>query len=454
MKPYPIGMFVLAACASDPAPHDAAPQPAAQLASASKTAPQAETAEPVAKPQEEPAAPEPEPAVRSDGPPTLNLSTLGRCSRAGLSAVGDEVFMHRSRTIHRMGPEGTPVQDFPFTLPLTHAPKDDVGRGATGFGGLYGRWPDQLFAVVDYSERDFTSTKLARWADDDWVAVKTLDRSAQYSKAWPWHSNSVLAFAVTIRSRDGAETPRLAVVRGAPKGPKLGGVLGKAGCRDAYDAVLAVDVDADGPVSAVVSCKTTWLAQWPKDGTAGTTTLLSRSPSDGAELALAHGGEGFVLLRGKKARLFAWHDGQADKLDRPKQQAVKTIALDADGALWVVQRDAINVWREGTWHPESLPPGSAIEQLAGTQVGDPWLFRRDKSVWNRTADGAWNPVALPPAGPQGKIPRPLQLIVPRAGDAWVSGEYFKLREGAKNVGRRFEAVYTQRPVETPYNCAP
>ncbi|MEM6992742.1 MAG: hypothetical protein AAF721_19665 [Myxococcota bacterium] len=439
-------------CATDSTPESSPVQP--MSAQSQLDAPEPATADAVEPPGEPPPPepepePEPEPVVNND-PPTMNLSTFGRCQFAGVSAVGDQVFLHRRGGIHRMGAAGTPVEELPFKLRFKANADDDWDHTAGQFGGVFGRWPDQLFVAADYSMRDFSAVKLARWVDGTWTRVNVLGRGAEFTRAWPWVDHSILAFALAGAD---ASTPRLAVVRGTNKGPKLGGVLGRAGCNnDQWEAVKAIDVSPTGPVTAVVSCATTWVARFAPDDRSGTSKVLIRKPVDDVELALDEHGNGYALARGATTSLFAIKDGESAEFQRPAAKATRHLSLDAEGHLWVVQKDAV-FRHDGTqWQRESLPEGTAVGQLAGVEVGVPWLSRGDKSVWSRTPDGVWHAVPLPPAGPEKKIPRPLEIVVPRAGDAWITAQYFKLRKGRKNVGKGMRAIYTQRPVEQPYEC--
>ncbi len=443
MKRITILVF-LSACTPElttPAPAPSAPGDG--LAPAAAPAPEVGAAV-----VETPAAdPTPQPMGLAE-PPTLKMSLFGECKNPGIDIVDDEVFVHHREYVHRMGPDGTPAQTLPFGLRF---PASDSYRPLpTSFRQVGGRWPDQFYAVADYSHRDFDGVKLARWQDGKWTFANVFGRAWDYTAVWPWQNASILTLASTWTDA-GNSGPRFGIVRGAGKGPITKGAMRKAEC-EGYEFEV-VHVSPTGPVTAIISCTNTLLARWEPDDREGTSVRLNDGPGGNIEMALDQRGDGYIALEAKPDILFRWKDGTLSEQPLPKLGHVTALALSPAGEPWMVAGGTLHRHEDGTWQQEELPGDAAVTSLAGVSVSAPWAIRNDKTLWARLADGTWTAIDIPPVGPKRTDPIPVSVTVRKPGDAWLIAKYRKLWRGKKTM-RQVRAIYTERPVDTPHECGP
>lgn len=448
-------LSLVAACATETSP--SVDPPAAEPNAAVAQKPDAVETEPGPEPEPEPAAaPELKP-IAPEVAPKVSPMVWGECRRPGVTTIDDQVFAHymvynQKRSggydgvIHRMGADGSIAEELRYDV----APQVRLEEGhkfrppPQRLRQLGGRWPDELFAVVDYSARDYEGSRIARWKDGAWDVVKLFGHDAQWAAVWPWHEGSTLA--LLRQWKNGNQHPRMAVVRGAGKGPSLKLLRRKAGCDPEQLDFTDIHVSPAGPIWGLVQCKGTWMVGWTPEDREGRLVSLSKQRSQG-ELELDDNGNGYIGLHGgNSGGLYTWKDGVATQTEAPGN-APRDLAIDANGALWLT--DQGKVYRQGNdgWQDEI----GDVASLSGVEGSSPIVHLRDKGLQARIADGTWHPMELSQPDPKGEELEVLDVVVPASGDVWVAAKYRRYFKG-KKVLRKFGAIYTQRPVTKPMKC--
>ena len=477
-------LFVLAtatiACVDEgttppPSGADAETADASVATGASPTA----TASPTASPTTEP------PPSQEPAPDAMHVAIEGRCEYMNVSSVDDGVFVAYGGAFMGDGPAfGKPsarmdlvaariADDGSIAERLPHLVDEQVAPelGVYSISGFSGRWPGQLFAHLDVGYRDSANTDLARLDANGWVAVDPFgkpqkgsdDLGVPLDRVHAWYDRSILA--VSNAGGWGSET-RFAVVRGKPKGPKLAAAKAKSGCKEPH--VGAYLVREAGDVVAGWSCSAEnrdddWITHWPKGDLDGTTTRVD----GGSVVAVADGGDdGFwALVAGKSSTsLLHGKGGSWAAVALPDKGVATLLAVDRDGAPWVVLGNRLHRRTADAWTSEDLPGSGKVEQLVGVELGTPWIRRGgtpDAERWNmksgarlfrRGGDG-WSEIAVPPSAFAFDKHVAIDTIVMHGpDDVWAAGHYWMRRHGKKGPARAYRAVLHSRKVAHPLRC--
>jgi hypothetical protein len=463
MKPciHPsIAAFLLAACATDTPSSTGEPTPRSASAAVAEPAPPtvaavAPTPDPaVAVPT--PAPPPAPPAPANAEPAQLRPSVYGRCRYIRVSKVDDQTFLHYrvgatgwdpKIWVHRIDGHGAIAETLTFAEPYDRDGDSPWFIEYTSIYKLLGHWPDQLLVLAALEGRESDTRNLYRRVDDGWKRVETLGHEADIRDAWTWHDGSILAWS--DRSNfDDPPNSRLAVMRGAGKGPSDALLRKRSHCKHWEFRILDAHVQADGKVLALVSCGSIWLGAWAPDDLEGTAQRVGPDDSD-ASLHIDARGQGFIRLG---SDLLAWDGTTATPIATPNGRTPEKVFVGRDGEAWILQGRTLSRRTADGWEPVAVPEGSPVIHVAGLEHGTPWLLHEDDTVSMQTADGAWHPVPLPPAPDLQKVPRATQIHVLGPGDAWVEGKYFKLNKGSKHIGKPYWAAFTTRDAPTPLEC--
>lgn len=462
----------LAACSEASGPSTEPPaEPPAQMADAAQIDTKTGTAQDAAAaaaeadavaPSEarEPAEPTPPPVPAVtygyDGDaPALHLAYDGRCGDVGAGTVGGEGHVWIGGSIYpvtktglgdpiHIGADETMIKlddrDDPWGVPFSH------------ILAIGGRSADSMFVIAAFADREFSHTRVLVRRENGFRESTVLGRDRDFTMAWPWHSGSTLALSPSEWTPD---QPRLAVVRGTPKGPRLDGLVATGGCttkKDQHADVFAVTVAPDGPVTALTWCNGTWLSVWTPDDRKGRHRNLGGDAND-ARLALDDEGNGYLLLG--KMNLQRLQGGEPSRIKPPKAAPVRALSLDPQGHPWIAIGGTVyrGVPRaeDVSWEAESLPGDAAILDLVGVEHGTPWVRRFDKSIWARKVDGSWTEIShAETVKGDGGATKPVELYATGPNEVVLAGEHFRMR--SKNVGRRFRSLHTVHPVAEPKLC--
>lgn len=379
-------------------------------------------------------------------PPTVRVFAWGECRDPSFQMLDGELFtVHHAyhkgsghpaydAIIQRIGPDGRVVEDLRYELEMTQPFEGETLRFAprrlVQFGG---RWPDDLFAIVDYAYREIDGVRLATRKNGKWTMVRMLGPNSVWGRIWPWANGSTLAL-VDAWKRNGTYETRLPVIRGAGKGPSLDRLRSKPGCEDV--SLRAIDVSEQGPVTALAKCDQWWLARWTPDDLDGSATALD-GDIDGGELRLDADGNGYVSLYG--VGLHRLEGGSLTKIEGTGPRT-RHVAVDANGALWALSGGRVIRQSENGWITESIED---VTSLAGVARSSPLVGNSLGELHGRTEDGAWHPIALEQPDPKGTRVKVVEAGAAGMGDVWVAAEYSRYWKGRK-VLRKFGVLYGGR----------
>ncbi len=393
------------------------------------------------------------PLPETPAPPTPTLRVVLE-GHGTLSGVGDRpvfgphdagfrrlpaiVFGHDGRIADRVA---LPVRDGIFAVG-GHWPTPLFAQGAWGDRGA----PDDPFIMVRFGDT---------WKDTR--HVKGRDSSNQW--VFPWHEQSLLA--LSNAHEDSNRPPRLGVIAGPTRAPKLAPVLSESGCRESRVASVAVDID--GPVALTLHCRDgrRWLVYWSGDGSpAESRPLAERSPTTrSSEIRPALGPQG--------AALFAYLDGDRVVTERRVEGQWQTSSIPQAGVpnagaplraavteddTWVLTAATLYQETDAGWAAVDVPGEGAFRMFAGLDTGSPWIVREGPGLWWRDARGTWVEIAVPRSPFEGAPYDAITEILafgPR--DAWIEATTAHTKHRIRD--RYARALLTTRPAPAPVLAA-
>lgn len=400
-------------------------------------------------PSEPTSTPAPAPAPTTRPPPQLRVAFEGHCLELGSTTLGDEVFVSYLESymgpgvIHRLGPDARPE---------TMLPKLDHEHGVSGLFGFEGRWPNQAYLEIGIGYRGSYESSYARFDGTAW-STKVSDKG-WIRRVFPWYEDSILALGCL----GACEYARPLVIRGKPKGPHLDKALAALGaCKSPRIDALAVL--ESGPVVGVVSCDQAELGtvaiRWSPDDLAGDVHRLL-PVGEKAEIVVADDRAAVVYLtigadKGP-GRLLESRAGSWKELTPPEGEFVTGLAVDPEGALWLLR--PAGLWRRSgeAWAQE--PVGfTGLARLLGVERGTPWVhttLNLETKLARRDPDGTWRSFVMPRSALFADQPlRPEYAMVDARGELWMNATYARRRKGPTSPPFRFEAVLTTRPSTGP-----
>lgn len=320
-----------------------------------------------------------------------------------------------------------------------------------------GHWPSPLFALGAWGDRGAPDDPfvLVRFGET-WKEARHAGAGyAAMPLAFPWRGQSLLA--VGNPGLEDFRPPRMGVIAGTPRAPKLAPVLASLKCRPSPAAptqIAAMAVDIDGPVALVLHCGNgkRWLVYWDEDDSpAETRPLVDQHPVHGpGSVQPALGPAGTVL--------FADLDGDVLRVDQRVAGQWQTASLTDVGspvqvavtpdAAWVLTTEALHEQTDEGWVSVDVPGEGAFRRFAGLETGFPWIARGTRQLWWRSERGAWVQVPLPDSpfenAPYAAI---TEMIAFGPRDLWLEARLPREKYGYQN--RHARAVLTTRPAPAP-----
>jgi len=129
------------------------------------------------------------------------------------------------------------------------------------FSEMGGHWPAPLYVKGGggpVAGEDF----IRLYNGTRWWEPRFVTSEEGYAGAFPWRERSILAYWQPDPDYESGRAPRLGVIVGEPKGPKLDGFRLATSCRPF--SIDSIAVDPKGPVTAIIRCKSKyWIVDWP-----------------------------------------------------------------------------------------------------------------------------------------------------------------------------------------------
>jgi hypothetical protein len=410
-----------------------APAPEPELTEASASPVSVRTGEGVAA-----ADPTPEPVAAEPAPwslPRLSVVAEGHGALGGSLVDGELFVFQNGAVVSRVGPRGGVAERLAPPDPDVDAANiEDVG----------GHWPAPLMARGGTGYRD--SWQPAILVRDDHWRLPRVAKGRQFAAAWAWHSRSILA----VTDEDEL-APRLAVVMGAPKAPRIADITEATPCQVA--SIDRVAVAESGPVAAIVGCgagNSSWyVAAWNRRDLVGAPFRLTGA-DDTRRLDIDDEGRAIVATSSRTGGTAWMSDGTDAAWTEIAMPAgdLRDVAMGRDGVAWAVLGGEVYRLEAGTWAATQAPGEGPITHMTGARGGTPWIVRNSREIYVRDPEGAWHEVVVPAPAffPDLKL-EVMQLSV-SGSEAVVTAEYFVRRPGRTAATRR-SAVLSTRAVEGP-----
>jgi hypothetical protein len=433
---------LLGACDRPPPESSPTPplSPPAQSAQAAQTAPDIDP------------TPEPSPPP-SLAPPRLSVAVEGH-GRLGLDLIGERALVHSRGGIVALGQDGVVVERYtnpgPEAFEIKPSPdsiyRPDIDQLTAEIQEIGGHRDGPLFMIHNTGGRSDYIPLFAYYDGSKWRRTAAVKGSID--DAWPWIDRSILGITLPEQAED---FPRLAVLRGEPKAPKLDGLRAAMSACAADDrAHLASEAEPSGAVAVVMGCASgTWVWSWQPGADEGAVARLAAAATAVRSLDLH--ADRIVIALGDAERSWV-HERAASRWlelrDLPGRGPVQSATYDPQGALWLTRGGALFARDSATWTDRTPPGEGALVTTAGIDVGAPWVLRGEREL-STLVGQTWHPVTIPPAAfvndRQAKV---LRIEVSPRGQAWILGEFYA-KEHGRTVASHFLSALTSGPVLHP-----
>ncbi|MBK8262713.1 MAG: hypothetical protein IPK80_15435 [Nannocystis sp.] len=432
--------------ACDRPPPESSPTP--PLSPPAQPAQAAQTAPGVAPTPE----PSPPPSL-APPPPRLAVAVEGH-GRLGLDLIGERALVHSRGGIVALGQDGVVVERYanpgPEAYEIKPGPdsiyRPDIDQLTAEIQKIGGHRDGPLFMIHNTGGRSDYIPLFAYYDGSTWRRTAAVKGSID--DAWPWVEGSILGITLPEQVED---FPRLAVLRGEPKAPKLDALRAAMSACAADDRThLASDAEPSGAVAVVMGCNSgTWVWTWQPGADEGAIARLAAAATAVRSLDL-HADRLVIALSDAER---SWvHERAASRWqelrDLPGRGPVQSATYDPQGALWLTRGGALFARGGATWTDQTPPGEGAIALTAGVDVGAPWVLRGEREL-SALVGQTWHAVTIPPAAfvndRQAKV---LKIEVSPRGQAWILGEFYA-KEHGRTVASHFLSALTSGPVLHP-----
>lgn len=308
---------------------------------------------------------------------------------------------------------------------------------------VVGKWPSDALMTLVSSDGRVGWGEVYRWSGQRWQQVGApLARTWLFTGAAAWSQGRVLALSASsmLLGTSKAGTTAFKVLAG-PGGPPGLSVTPTSStdpdsfCRTAIEPQAFHALPEGHVFIAGLTCPggTLGTETWTPGEKRGRVTDLDAEGSPGGSdpvFAARGASEVYLGARSRDGKPFlARFDGKEWRADvpPPASQGIRSLAVEPDGSLWAVTRQA--------WGGADAQPGE---------------------LWRRQPGKAWAKVPLPVAPPRGKLPEGASLwegassvVVDGRGDVWVAAGGAVLR----NRPGQAPAEYVSWPILTQLAAA-
>ncbi len=302
-----------------------------------------------------------------------------------------------------------PIRDNTVTFEPKFALTQEMrGDGVMGqFVGLYGSFPDALFAAVVRPSGRTGLTELYKWSGSKWISHYSSNESTFVQDIQPWQNGTLLL--VESNSFSG-EVQFSAFPQGSkvflpePHDHKWRGSFGS--CESGFiPSTLGTLISGHAFMSGV-TCSP---EDSSKEGQMGVKRWSPGNPKGTVEVLPEIGNQDFeviaVVLRTEQDAYIA---GNVKGARFGQSNTLAPYLAHFDGKAWM--RD-------------TLPTSDALASIDVDAQGKVWLVSVQGVAYSRPSGGAWSEITMPRAGKY-EVPIAAKKVWVRApGDEWIIGAY-------------------------------
>lgn len=302
-----------------------------------------------------------------------------------------------------------PIRDNTVVFEPQYALTQEMrGDGVMGqFMGLFGSFPDALFASVVRPSGRTGLTELYKWTGTKWASHYSTAESTFVQAIQPWQNGTLLL--VESHSMSGglqfsAFPKGSKVFLPEPHDQKWRGTFGL--CESGFVADMLGTLPSGHAFMTGVTCSQDGSGD---DGKIGVKHWWSENPKGTVDLLPETANKTFeavgIVIRTEKDAYVAGNVGGA----RPGQSnTLAPYLAHFDGKAWV--RD-------------TLPTSDTLASIDVDSQGKLWLVSTHGNVYARPAGGAWVDVPTPRAGKYETRIAASKIWVRAPGDEWIVGAY-------------------------------
>lgn len=302
-----------------------------------------------------------------------------------------------------------PIRDNTVTFEPKFALTQEIrGDGVMGqFVGLYGSFPDALFAAVVRPSGRTGLTELYKWSGTKWASHYSTNESTFVKDIQPWQKGTLLL--VESNSFSG-EVQFSAFPQGSkvflpePHDRKWRGSFGS--CESGFIPTTLGTLPSGHAFMCGVTCSPD---DSSKDGQIGVKRWSPDNPKGSVEILPEIASKQLDVVRiALHTEKDAYLGGNLHTHNFARMDEMAPYLAHFDGKSWV--RD-------------TLPTSDALLSLDVDAQGKLWLVSAHGNVYARPLGGSWSEVPMPRAGKNETAVSATKIWVRAPGDEWIVGAY-------------------------------